>query len=140
MKKCFAGLLAVLILPLMVACESLNRPPSDALYIPVVYGTMKAIENSDSITAEDVLAWTDRARTIIEVDVDIAAKELATRLVEELLPPDISPADRFLVEELMKWIPDALNNYNIRNPNEPVAIATVLDWIEGAARMSGTQS
>lgn len=120
------------------ACSSikLDTAPSDHLYVPVVYGTMKVIEERDEITADGVLRYVAYARTIIEQDLTVSAQQLAADLITQLLTEDLSPADKFLVQSLIERISIEVDERNARTPDDVVALAVILDWVETGARLA----
>jgi hypothetical protein len=133
-------LIVCIILMLTASCSMVDSAPSDRLRLPIMYGTMKAIENSENVTGNGVLAYVGTARTLIEQDVTITAKDLARELIALLLTEDLSPADRFLVNELVNTIAGEVDRFNFRTPDEAVGLLTVLDWIEVAAIMAEGRS
>jgi hypothetical protein len=117
--------------------STLTIEPSDRIRLPVTFGTMKTIENSSRVTADGVLKYVDHARATLDLNITISARELAAELLAQLLGEDLSDADRFLVQELINGIAIEVDEYNLRVPDEAIALHRVLDWVEQGAIMKG---
>jgi uncharacterized lipoprotein YajG len=111
--------------------------PDDRLRLPVMYGTLKLIENSEDVTAAGVLRYTDRARELINLNAEIDVRYIAEQLLAELMHEQLSPADRFLVQALIEQIDTEFTSLKLRVPDSALTLLDVVVWIEQAAKMSG---
>lgn len=118
----------------VAGCNSLTE--QDRMRLPTQYATMKVIEQSDDITAEGVLRYTELARTIVARDVQINAQDLVQEILEALDAEKLSPSDRFLVVSLVQQIEIEAQSLNLIQPDTRLSLLEVIDWIEQAARMA----
>lgn len=134
MKKRIKSLAIVAAVAMLAACGSLTE--QDRMRLPTQYATMKVIEQSDDITAEGVLRYTELARMIVARDVQINAQSLVQEILEALDAEKLSPSDRFLVVSLVQQIEIEAQSLNLIQPDTRLSLLEVIDWIEQAARMA----
>lgn len=118
----------------VAGCNSLTE--QDRMRLPTQYATMKVIEQSDDITAEGVLRYTELARMIVASDVEINAQALVQEILEALDAEKLSPSDRFLVVSLVQQIEIEAQSLNLIQPDTRLSLLEVIGWIEQAARMA----
>lgn len=130
--------LMVALLLLMVSCAGLTE--ADRARLPIQYGTMKVIGQSDAVTADGVIRYTTLARELIDRDVSINTTALASEIVQALGAERLSPTDLFLVTALVQQIEVEMQSLNLIQPDVRLSLLEVLGWIEQAARMSGSST
>jgi hypothetical protein len=120
---------------LLASCAT--RPDNSGLArIAVQFGTLKAIEQSESINAEGVLRYTAFARGLVENDVVLDPAKIATEILNAIDTENLSPSDRLLAQTLVLQIQVQFEELDLLDPSTRVTLLSVLEWIEQAARLS----
>jgi hypothetical protein len=129
----------------MLGCASFEKNiETEKLIVQVA--TMKVIEVGDSAVersqrAERILSVTNDARTWLTMG-GVNLGDLRTALDDRLNELELQPSDRILANMLIDQVLVGLNERIVDGVKMPVPpdefvyqVNTVLDWIEGAARL-----
>lgn len=134
----FVCLLAVGLMAMSIAaCSTLGNgkiDAPDATKLAVQYGTLKVIEDSDSIDGPAVLERVSKLRAYIEADSVVDLVRLRAE-AENLVDWDsLDASDRLLVLALFDQIETTAERAD--TPTELDAnLQQILDWVEQAARV-----
>lgn len=122
----------------VAGCASVGE--SDTGRLAIQYGTLKLIEQSDSVTSAGVIERIEWLRGTVDSEESILLAELRERLFERIDLDGLSPADRFLLNELVGQVEANINldlASGVLSPEARARLGEILSWIEVAARMSG---
>lgn len=132
MREIRTALLAFTVAIAFTACAALTTAESNR--IAVQYATLKIINNSGDIDAQDVLAATDKVRGILETDVEVDLREIIASIAVDKLTPE----DQLLVSVLFQQV-----RYSVEDVPESVAgasfverLSVILAWIDEAAALA----
>lgn len=130
------ALFAVCLMLMMTACAAVDVSVGSAR-VPVQFATLKAIEESSSFTARDVLNHTARVRQIVATDAELNITALLQSTIEQIGLERFDASDRLLLMILFNNIEQAVVDVRPDMPlNErQVRLITLLDWIDDAARL-----
>lgn len=101
--------------------------------LPVQYATLKVIEDSDSITGQDVVERVEELRTLVEDNATISIDRLVAEVRGPIDFDALAPSDRLLVEALISQIEYAARDIDLVGEARQVKLLTLLDWVEQAA-------
>lgn len=132
MKALFLACLMLM----MTACAAVDVSGGSAR-VPVQFATLKAIEESNSFTARDVLNHTERVRQIVATDAELNITALIQSTIEQVGLERFDASDRLLLMILFNNIEQAVADVRPDMPlNErQVRLLMLLDWIDDAARL-----
>lgn len=139
MKKLIiaAGLAVTLALAGCAGTDNENREAVGRL--AVQYATIKVIERSDTITAEDVVAHVERVRALVDEDAEVSLADLRGELLSHIDMDGLDAADRLLVMTLLDQVELTLaDEIEVGGLDEDAKarVAEVLGWVVRAAAMA----
>lgn len=133
MKKPLTLLLLLCVALCGCANVNLNLDPAQ---LPVQYATMKAIQQSSDISAEDVVAHVGTLKAVLERDPDMSLQQLAQQALAAGLAAGLSPADQLLLQTLISTVEVSLAEVNLVDDARRLKAVQVLGWVADAAKMS----
>ena len=120
-------LLAVLALAFsLVGCATFNGDSPDTARIATQYAVLKLIEQSDDITAADVVERVDRAQALLDSEQIVSLETL----VERVDVSGLEPSDRLLVMTLFGRIEEA--SIDTPESDRAVRLREITEWIRQA--------
>lgn len=135
------ALFAVCLMLMMTACAAVDVSGGSAR-VPVQFATLKAIEESNSFTARDVLNHTERVRQIVvahvaETNTSLNLTALLQGTIEQIGLERFDAADRLLLMILFNNIEQAVVQVRPDLPvhEQQIKLFVLLDWIDDAARL-----
>lgn len=142
MLKTHSGRLAAVLslcmtLAWLAGC-SLLQDRDARLQLAVSYATLKTIDRSSSISAQDVIEGVARARAVVERDQDVTIGLLASQVRQTIRWDRLDAADRLLLDAVLLEAEAELARRigeGVLSPDDRVAVLTLLDWISSAAAL-----
>lgn len=101
-KGVIKSLFICIIVAMLSACSTFQ---SDDLRLPLTYATLKVIERDNDIDRDDVLNAMDKLESLVTSDVSFS-KDLRQDVIDTLNIQSLSPADQFLVLEVLDRVED----------------------------------
>lgn len=131
------ALILMCLMLVMTGCAAVDVTAAGSR-VPVQFATLKVIESSDSITAQDVLNHTIRVRQVVTSDVDLNITALVADAIARVGLEQFDASDRLLLQMLFYNIEQAVADVRPDMPldEQRVRLMTLLNWIDSAARMA----
>lgn len=125
----------VLFALVLAGCSFVETLQPDTKRLAVTYATAKIIDTNADRAAR-VLDLVEQGRAFIESDAEVSIDALYSGVMDRIEWQKIDPADRILIEEILKNARERLKDeigIGLLQPDERVKVVKVLDWIESAA-------
>lgn len=107
--------------------------------LAIQYATLKVIERSDTITAEDVVAHVERVRALVDENAEVSLVDLRQELLSRIDMEALDAADRLLVMTLLDQVELTLTDeaeIGVLDEDAKARVAEVLSWVAAAASMA----
>lgn len=136
MKRKFRGALAALCLTAVLAgCGSLERHENTAR-LAVTYAALKGVENG--LDPVRMRAVAENAKAVVSGEA-VTLVSLQDVITSQLTGLNLSPADRFLADSLVRAIAQELQlriGTGVLSAEQKVEVAEVLQWVIDATYLS----
>lgn len=121
----------------LTACTLLEEQDA-RLRLAVEYTTLKVIESSD-VTSKRVIEGVKRARSLVETDAQITVESLVDDVRSGIRWDELDNSDRLLLDVILVEVETELKarvGDGFLSADDKVAVTTLLNWIERAARLA----
>lgn len=136
-------LLASILVLFLIGCTTTDIDLSGTkAKLPIQYATLKLIETSDSISAQDVIDRVQNVREFVGEDQVIDVSDLVNEVIQHVDWGSLDAADKLLVQTVIDVAAEQLSDAGVlvNDAGQPITtlvqLMTVLDWVEQAAVMA----
>lgn len=131
-------LIVALVALFVTGCQTLEDVGSSELVVQ--YSTMKLIEQSDDIEAEDVLGAVEQARSVVEnSNEEFTYNTIRSRIADKIGFENLDPSDQILIRAIADEVQSNFeNNYesDLISDEVKISLSEFLDQVETAAELS----